>query len=119
MFLRAIKMAKRSRYDIMSAFAGRYVQMNLPGSQKYNPALPPVAKMRDDDDQACDEVTFMDDNRTMGHTQNLMKVTTRQVALGVQKFGAQEAARKPQGSRKEAQRGRTVGWHVGREGGLH
>jgi hypothetical protein len=40
MFLRAIEMAKRSRYDIMSAFSWRYVRMNLPGSEKYNPALP-------------------------------------------------------------------------------
>jgi hypothetical protein len=84
-------MAKRSRYNITSAFAWRYVRMNLPESEKYNPALPRVAKMRDDGDQACDEVTFMDGNRTVGPTQNLMKVATRQVASGVQKFGAQEA----------------------------
>jgi hypothetical protein len=66
--------------------------------------------MRDDGDQACNKFTFMDDNRTVGPTQNLTKEATSQVASGVQKFGAQEAARKRRevGQRNGACAGKVV-----------
>jgi hypothetical protein len=84
--------------------------LSLPGSEKYNPALPRVAKIRADGNQACDEVTFMDDNHTLGPTLILTKSATRQVALGVQRLGAQEAARKRRvvGQRNGAWAGKIV-----------
>jgi hypothetical protein len=94
MFLRAIELSKRSRYDTTSAFTWESVRLNLPGSDEYDPALPRVAKIRKDGLQACEEVTFVDDGRTLAPTQELSWLATRQIAAGIQHMGCQEAARK-------------------------
>jgi hypothetical protein len=57
--------------------------------------------MREDGLQACDDITFMDDDRAMGATEALTQAGVRQVVAGIQYMGCQEAARK---RRKVSQR---------------
>jgi hypothetical protein len=63
MFLRAIEMAKRSRYDETSAFCRDHIRLNLLSAEDYDPGLPRVAKIRKDGLQATDDITFFDDVR--------------------------------------------------------
>jgi hypothetical protein len=45
MLLRAIEMAKKTRYDIMSFFAWSHVELNLPSSDNYDPGKRRVSKI--------------------------------------------------------------------------
>jgi hypothetical protein len=94
MLLRGIEIAKRAPDDLTSAFQWDYIRLNFPGSEKYDPGLEYVAKMRKDNLQACDDVTFVDDGREMGPTEELTKAAIRQVTSGIQHLGCQEASRK-------------------------
>jgi hypothetical protein len=109
MFLRAIEMAKRSRYDTTSAFCWDHVRLNLPSAKGYDPALPRVAKIWADGLQATDEISFVDDERVVGATEELVKLGTRQIAAGIQERGVQEASRK---RRKVDQRNGAWAGHV-------
>jgi hypothetical protein len=115
MFMRAIEVSRRSRHDKTSAFVWSCVRLNLPGSDEYDPALPRIAKIREDGLQACDEVTFVDDGRILGPTRELTTLATRQVAAGIQHMGCQEAARKrrPVGQRNGAWAGNVVHTDLG------
>ena len=71
MFSRAIELARRSRYDQSSAFSFDRVVLNLPTSKAYDPKLPRILKMRSDGLIASEEVTFVDDTRTLADSEPL------------------------------------------------
>jgi hypothetical protein len=107
MFLRAIELSKKSRYDLNSAFAWDHV----PSSKDYDPVLLCVAKVRFDKKLACDEVTCVDDGRVLGPDQPLTQKAVRQLGSAIQyQHGAQEAGRKrrPVGQRTGAWAGQHV-----------
>jgi hypothetical protein len=90
--LRALEISKCRPEDRASAFHWCRKHQNLPTSDGYNPSGSWVAKMQHDNVQACEDVTFVDDERVLGATEDLTQGANQQVACGVQALGIQEAA---------------------------
>ena len=94
MHVRGLELAMGSPLDTASAFQWARVELNLPGSPNYNPAIPRVRKVRLDGLTAVDMVSFFDDGRVFGPTQTLVGFGLRQVTSRIQTRGNQDAARK-------------------------
>ena len=63
-------------------------------SPGYSPGAPWVSKIRHDGKYASEEVSFVDDDRTLAADTPLARGATRAIAAGMQHLGIQEAARK-------------------------
>ena len=75
------------------------VQLNLPGSETYDPSLPKVMKWNDAarggaGDVAGDVITFMDDVRIVGHSKSNCHAVHRKFTSRMQFLGLQDAPRK-------------------------
>ena len=62
--------------------------MNLPGTQKYDPAVPWITKRRSDGSLASDLIVFVDDERIVGGSKERVReaehvVSTRESYLGL------------------------------------
>lgn len=83
------------RRDPGNAYRWDSVRLNLPGSEKYDPTLPWVSKIRLEDGKiACDLFIYVDDGRVTGPTKDECWKATRQAASRLNSLGVQEAPRK-------------------------
>jgi hypothetical protein len=83
------------RRDPDNIFRWDSVVFNLPGSDKYDPALPWVYKVRWSDDKiAVDVFGFVDDFRQTGNSRKEAWLAGRQVASRSNHLGIQDASRK-------------------------
>ena len=81
--------------DPRNIFRWDHVRLNLPGQEDYRPELPWVSKVRSEDgDLACDFVSYVDDTRTCGNSEEEARAASRKVAGIMNWLGIQEAARK-------------------------
>ena len=70
------------------------VQLNLPGTEGYNPTKTWICKMREDGLFACEMLTFVDDERFAGPTEELTWQAGHRAAAIQAYLGVQDAARK-------------------------
>jgi hypothetical protein len=78
-----------------NVFRWDIIQLNLPGSQAYDPSLPWVSKLWATDGKiACDLIIYVDDVRTMGGSFQECRAASRLVASTLIFLGIQDAARK-------------------------
>lgn len=94
MHARAIELAKRRPDDPTSAFAWNACELNLPGMSEYDPGKPRVRLVRSDGKTAADVVSFFDDIRPFGPSEDLATAAVRQIISGIQHLGVQDATRK-------------------------
>jgi hypothetical protein len=94
MHVRGLKLIICNPSDTFSAFQWAYVELNLPGSHNFNPAIPPVWKVWTDSLAAVDMVAFLEDGRVFGLTQPLVAFGLRQVTSRIQTSGNQDMAQK-------------------------
>jgi hypothetical protein len=95
MHVRGLELAKGEPSDQSSTFQWDHVDLNLPGSASYSPAMPWIWKIRTDGSPAVDMVAFFDDGRVFGPTRPLVSLGLWQVTSRIQETrGNQDAARK-------------------------
>jgi hypothetical protein len=83
------------RLDLKNVFRWDRVRMNLPGMVEYDPSLPWVSKVRNNDERiAADLFTFVDDLRPTGGSKKDTWWAARQAASTLNHLGIQDAARK-------------------------
>ena len=70
------------------------VQLNLPGTKDYNPTKTWICKLREDGLFACEMLTFVDDERFAGPTEELTWQAGHRAAAIQSYLGVQDAARK-------------------------
>lgn len=83
-----------NRLDAGNPLQWRWVVLNLPGSEDYNPAKPWVYRICESGDMASFFGTYIDDIRTGGTTESNTHSVARRVASRLQYYGIQDAARK-------------------------
>ena len=83
-----------NRRDKTNVFAWKYVKLNLPGSDGYDPSEPWVSKRTEDGKIPPDAFTFVDDIRVVGRTEEICDAATRRVASSANHLGEQQASRK-------------------------
>ena len=76
----------------LNPFQWRYVRLNLPGTNDYDPCTSWISKIRGDGRVACDILSFVDDERVVGPDGDLTwqashKLTSTQSYLGMQDAG--------------------------------
>jgi hypothetical protein len=90
---------KGDHLDAKNLFCWDTVQMNLPGSKTYDPALPWVSKVRfGNNNIACDLVIFVDDLRVTGPTSVECWNAGQRAAQVLTHLGLQDAPRKRRGA---------------------
>jgi hypothetical protein len=82
------------RDDPTNIFRWARLELNLPGSAGYDPAMPWVYKAREDGEPAADFSLYVDDNRSVGNSRLEAKLATRRVASIGSYLGVQDASRK-------------------------
>ena len=80
--------------DETSPFQWNNVELNLPGDPFYDPTRPWVSKRRNDGLLALDVLSYVDDLRSSGASEELCKQATKRIASVVNYFGMQDAPRK-------------------------
>jgi hypothetical protein len=70
------------------------IELNLPGDPFYDPTRPWVSKRRDDGQIASDILSYVDDLRSSGASEELCKQATKRIASVVNYLGMQDAPRK-------------------------
>ena len=55
----------------LNPFQWRYVRLNLPGTNDYDPCTSWISKIRGDGRVACDILSFVDDERVVGPDEDL------------------------------------------------
>jgi hypothetical protein len=86
--------------DPQNIFRWSHVEMNLPGTNTYDPTKPWAFKRREDGDPAADFVLYVDDNRSVGNTREEARLGARRVASVCSYLGIQDAARKRRSASK-------------------
>jgi hypothetical protein len=88
-------MAKGGRKDPTNIFRWDSLRLNLPGLASYDPGLPWVSKVRDDDGRiAADVVEFVDELRPSGGSRKEAWQAARRVASMLSWLGMHDAPRK-------------------------
>jgi hypothetical protein len=82
------------RKDPENPFQWSHIELNLPGTENYDPARTWIAKVRIDGLNACVLFTFVDDERVVGATQELTWQASSRLADRQAYLGIQDAARK-------------------------
>jgi hypothetical protein len=93
MFARALEFAKGDPNDTNNAFHWDDIVLNLPGMKDYDPGRPRVMKLTHGI-LSADLVTFYDDGRVFGSTEEAAHQAIRQITSRLQYLGNQDAARK-------------------------
>ena len=88
-----LDVVKGDRLDVENPFRWNRININLPGSDGYNPTKPWIAKQWNDQ-EASDSKAYMDDGRTHGSNERITRKATRRVASITQYLGQQNADRK-------------------------
>ena len=83
-----------NRRDKSNVFGWKYIKLNLPGSDGYDPSEPWVSKRTKEGKIPPDAFTFVDDIRVVGRTEEIFDNATGRVASSVNQLGQQEASRK-------------------------
>jgi hypothetical protein len=84
----------------LNPFQWERVNLNLPGSETYDPCQPWIVKTRADGRKACDMHSFVDDERVHGPDQNLTWQASHVLAAKQGYLGVQDAGRKARLSSK-------------------
>ena len=78
----------------LNPFQWDHIELNLPGTEGYDPCLSWICKRRRDGQMACDVFTFVDDERVVGPTEDLTWQASHVLASKQSYLGIQDAARK-------------------------
>jgi hypothetical protein len=92
--LLADEFAKGDHLDSDNPFQWQAVTLNLPGSPSYDPRQPWVYRARHDKEMASDVVTYVDDMRPVGHSQDACWAAAHALACWYCWLGIQVSARK-------------------------
>ena len=82
------------RWDSQNPFMWSHVRLNLPGSSSYDPRLPWVSKLQEDDSIATDFLTYVDDIRVGGKGEDRVWQGIRRISARATYLGIQDANRK-------------------------
>jgi len=82
-----------NRCDPDNCFKWNTIRMNLPGSLIYDPSIPWITKM-DNEEEASDVIPYVDDGRPYAGSEKKCREAGKQVAKKTQYLGEQIAARK-------------------------
>jgi hypothetical protein len=93
-FLWAEEIIRGNPRDVSLPFQYDRIELNMPGEVDYCPDKPWLMKTRADGKIASDVVTYIDDLRTIGSSEELCQEVTRRVASVVNYLGMQDAPRK-------------------------
>ena len=80
--------------NLVNVFRWTRVRLNLPGSERYDPSLPWVSKVRDDDTLAADLFIYIDDLHPTGPTEEETWWASQRTSSVLAWLGLQDAARK-------------------------
>ncbi len=78
----------------LNPFQWDRIELNLPGTEGYDPCASWIAKRRKDGQMACDVFTFVDDERVVGPNEELTWQASHALASKQSYLGIQDAARK-------------------------
>ena len=78
----------------LNPFQWDRIELNLPGTEGYDPCVTWISKRRKDGQMACDVFTFVDDERVVGPTEDLTWQASHALASKQSYLGIQDAARK-------------------------
>jgi hypothetical protein len=92
--IRAKQIAFGDRTKEDNPFAWDRVELNLPGSDNYDPSKGWVLKLRASGDLACDVFVYIDDGRVTGATRELCWAAAQRFASVCNSLGIQSAGRK-------------------------
>jgi hypothetical protein len=82
------------RFEEKNIFRWHHLELNLPGSETYDPTKPWAFKIRLDGTPAADFSIYVDDNRGTGNTKKEAREAARKVASTCNYLGIQDASRK-------------------------
>jgi hypothetical protein len=85
---------KGDRFDPKNPFQWKFVRLNLPGTENYDPTKPWITKVRADGLSASELFTFVDDERVVGATDDNAWEASHAVGSKQSYVGMQDAARK-------------------------
>jgi len=94
MHVRCIELVKRDPKDPTSAFCYEQVELNLPGVESYDPALPRVCQIRHNGHTAAVILNYFDDIRPYGLYSEIAAEVARQVSSGIQYLSEQDSLQK-------------------------
>ena len=78
----------------LNPFQWKTISLNLPGTREYDPRVSWIYKKREDGQMACNVLTFVDDERVVGPTEELTWQASHVLASKQSYLGIQDAARK-------------------------
>jgi len=93
MFGWTLDMVRGNKNDLNNPFRWNRIRLNLPGSDGYNPMIPWVCKMWNNE-EASDAKPYVDDIRVHGSTEEGTRKATRRTSSVTQYLGEQNADRK-------------------------
>ena len=88
-----VDMARGNRLDEKNPFRWNSVRLNLPGSENYDPQIPWVSKMYNNE-EAADVVVYVDDVRLYGSSESRCRAAGKRISKITQYLGEQDASRK-------------------------
>ena len=91
---RILELVMRPPLDPTSAFQWKRVKLNCPFSTRYEPSVPRVLLLREDNELACRQATYVDDVRATGRGKDLARAGIRQLKSGMNSLGNQADDRK-------------------------
>ncbi len=78
----------------LNPFQWESIQLNLPGTPKYDPSITWISKRRNNGQIACNVVTFVDNKQVVGLTEELTWQASHALTSKQSYLGIQDAARK-------------------------
>lgn len=102
--LLADEVAKGDHLDSTNPFQWQSVTLNLPGEPSYDPRQPWEYRVRQDEEMASEVVTYVDDMRPVGHSQDSCWAAAHALACWYCWLGIQVSSRKT----------RPPSWELGR-----
>ena len=92
--MRIMKLATKDHKDPTSAFQWARVHCNSPTAKNYDCSLPQVLLIRDDEELATRQVSYVDDHRVAGREEVPTKIAYHQVQTRMNSHGNQADGRK-------------------------